>query len=505
MSTILKWAGNKTAIMSELKKHLPAGPRLVEPFAGSCAVMMETDYPSYLVADINPDLINLYKKVAADCESFISRARVLFEIANREVAYYNIRQEFNYSTEITDFMKAVYFLYLNRHGYRGLCRYNKSGHFNIPYGNYKNPYFPEKEIRAFAEKAQRATFICASFDETLAMLKAGDVVYCDPPYDGTFSGYHTDGFTEDDQYHLASVLEHRSATLDTLKEIAAAINNDPNFSTTINNALALKAPLSSPALTGTPTAPTAAQSVNNTQIATTAFVKSAIAGMVGSAPAALDTLNELAAALGNDPNFATTMLNALAGKQPLDNTLTNLSGKDVAGLLTYLGLGEGSALPVGVPVPWPSATPPTGWLKCNGAAFSAEEYPELAKAYPTNKLPDLRGEFIRGWDDGRGVDSGRTLLTNQEHAVISHNHGIPTKVGSVTNIPYGIEQVISDETIFSSAKTVGVDYWSNSERVFTYTTGGRNGAESVSSPDASSLIKETRPRNLAFAYIVRAA
>uniref|UniRef100_UPI003FA71A6A Dam family site-specific DNA-(adenine-N6)-methyltransferase n=1 Tax=Salmonella enterica TaxID=28901 RepID=UPI003FA71A6A len=159
MSTILKWAGNKTTIMSELKKHLPAGPRLVEPFAGSCAVMMETDYPSYLVADINPDLINLYKKVAADCESFISRARVLFEIANREVAYYNIRQEFNYSTEITDFMKAVYFLYLNRHGYRRLCRYNKSGHFNIPYGNYKNPYFPEKEIRAFAEKAQRATFI----------------------------------------------------------------------------------------------------------------------------------------------------------------------------------------------------------------------------------------------------------------------------------------------------------------------------------------------------------
>ncbi|EFB6220417.1 phage tail protein [Escherichia coli] len=173
--------------------------------------------------------------------------------------------------------------------------------------------------------------------------------------------------------------------------------------------------------------------------------------------------------------------------------------------LENLGLGEGSALPVGVPVPWPSATPPSGWLKCNGAAFSAEAYPELAKAYPTNKLPDLRGEFIRGWDDGRGVDSGRTLLTNQEHAVISHNHGIPTKVGSVTNIPYGIEQVISDETIFSSARTVGVDYWSNSERVFTYTTGGRNGAESVSSPDASSLIKETRPRNLAFAYIVRAA
>ncbi|CAK0698876.1 phage tail protein [Escherichia coli] len=149
------------------------------------------------------------------------------------------------------------------------------------------------------------------------------------------------------QAALTALINGAPATLDTLKEIAAAINNDPNFSTTINNALALKAPLSSPALTGTPTAPTAAQSVNNTQIATTAFVKSAIAAMVGSAPAALDTLNELAAALGNDPNFATTMLNALAGKQPLDNTLTNLSGKDVAGLLTYLGLGEAAKRNVG--------------------------------------------------------------------------------------------------------------------------------------------------------------
>ncbi|EPY5268437.1 phage tail protein [Klebsiella pneumoniae] len=149
------------------------------------------------------------------------------------------------------------------------------------------------------------------------------------------------------QAALMALINGAPATLDTLKEIAAAINNDPEFSTTINNALALKAPLSSPALTGTPTAPTAAQSVNNTQIATTAFVKSAIAAMVGSAPAALDTLNELAAALGNDPNFATTMLNALAGKQPLDNTLTNLSGKDVAGLLAYLGLKEAAKRDVG--------------------------------------------------------------------------------------------------------------------------------------------------------------
>ncbi|EGB9119103.1 phage tail protein [Escherichia coli] len=290
------------------------------------------------------------------------------------------------------------------------------------------------------------------------------------------------------QAALTALINGAPATLDTLKEIAAAINNDPNFSTTINNALALKAPLSSPALTGTPTAPTAAQSVNNTQIATTAFVKSAIAGMVGSAPAALDTLNELAAALGNDPNFATTMLNALAGKQPLDNTLTNLSGKDVAGLLAYLGLGEGSALPVGVPVPWPSATPPTGWLKCNGAAFSAEEYPELAKAYPTNKLPDLRGEFIRGWDDGRSVDTGRSVMSAQSARVgyIKFDmgiYGIPAGTGSL---------ILSNDILIT-----GHD--SNGSSLLLNNSNERAIGEMYVVP------ADTRPRNIAFNYIVRAA
>ncbi|ENU8217607.1 phage tail protein, partial [Salmonella enterica] len=86
-------------------------------------------------------------------------------------------------------------------------------------------------------------------------------------------------------------------------------------------------------------------------------------------------------------------------------------------ILQNLGLGEGSALPVGVPIPWPSATPPTGWLKCNGAAFTASQYPKLALAYPALRLPDLRGEFIRGWDDGRGVDANRELLTSQSYAM----------------------------------------------------------------------------------------
>ncbi|EAN3021094.1 phage tail protein [Salmonella enterica] len=307
------------------------------------------------------------------------------------------------------------------------------------------------------------------------------------------------------QAALTALINGAPATLDTLKEIAAAINNDPNFSTTINNALALKAPLSSPALTGTPTAPTAAQSVNNTQIATTAFVKSAIAGMVGSAPAALDTLNELAAALGNDPNFATTMLNALAGKQPLDNTLTNLSGKDVAGLLTYLGLGEGSALPVGVPVPWPSATPPTGWLKCNGAAFSAEEYPELAKAYPTNKLPDLRGEFIRGWDDGRGMDTGRAILSAQGDAI----RNIYGEFRTVNTENYSIWETVGSfkGAIVPLSPSTNNSYFSLTRSMVTERADGAVYPK-VIGLDASRIVptaNENRPRNIAFNYIVRAA
>ena len=307
------------------------------------------------------------------------------------------------------------------------------------------------------------------------------------------------------QAALMALINGAPATLDTLKEIAAAINNDPKFSTTINNALALKAPLSSPALTGTPTAPTAAQSVNNTQIATTAFVKSAIAAMVGSAPAALDTLNELAAALGNDPNFATTMLNALAGKQPLDNTLTNLSGKDVAGLLTYLGLGEGSALPVGVPVPWPSATPPTGWLKCNGAAFSAEEYPELAKAYPTNKLPDLRGEFIRGWDDGRGMDTGRAILSAQGDAI----RNIYGEFKTVNTENYSIWESVGSfkGAVVPLNPSKNNSYFSLIRSMVTERTDGAVYPK-VIGLDASRIVptaNENRPRNIAFNYIVRAA
>ncbi|HAS1075304.1 TPA: phage tail protein [Enterobacter cloacae] len=265
----------------------------------------------------------------------------------------------------------------------------------------------------------------------------------------------------------------------------------------LNNALALKAPLGNPSLTGTPTAPTAAQTANNTQIANTAFVKSAIAALVGSTPAALDTLNELAAALGNDPNFATTMTNALAGKMEISKNGADIA--DVTAFLNNLGLGVGSALPVGVPVPWPLATAPAGWLKCNGAAFTASQYPKLAQAYPALKLPDLRGEFIRGWDDGRGVDTGRGLLSAQGGMSFDHRHWLPTTNG--TGGDGAMTAVFIDGNSAMVYYPDGTNEYnpnpSTGTLLQTYTAKAALGSAMFGS--------ETRPRNVAFNYIVRAA
>ncbi|NZB14788.1 phage tail protein [Escherichia coli] len=245
-----------------------------------------------------------------------------------------------------------------------------------------------------------------------------------------------------------------------------------------------------PTFTGEPKAPTPAAGNNTTRIATTEFVQAAITALINGAPATLDTLKEIAAAINNDPKFSTTINNALSGKQPLDETLTHLSGKDVAGLLAYLGLGEGSALPVGVPVPWPSATPPTGWLKCNGAAFSAEEYPELAKVYLTNKLPDLRGEFIRGWDDGRGVDAGRQLLSSQGDAIRNIEGFADGGIGMSFDAIRGA---------FYDAGTRSARMPNNTTTIDKTDDLGFDASRVV--PTAN----ENRPRNIAFNYIVRAA
>jgi len=175
--------------------------------------MMNTDYDEYLIADVNPDLINLYQQIKEKPEAVLHYLGKTFMLDGSPEAYYKNRELFNFRVRLP-LEKAVYFLYLNRHCFNGLCRYNKTGQFNVPYGKYKKPYFPKAEIIAFAEKAQRATFLCASYAETLDMVRDGDVVYCDPPYlteSDNFTAYHSSGFNHMDHGRLSRRLRKLAA------------------------------------------------------------------------------------------------------------------------------------------------------------------------------------------------------------------------------------------------------------------------------------------------------
>ncbi|WP_370427193.1 Dam family site-specific DNA-(adenine-N6)-methyltransferase [Actinobacillus pleuropneumoniae] len=213
----LKWAGGKYRLTTEIRKHLPPksaqGACFVEPFVGAGSVFLNTDYERYLLADINPDLINLFNIIKHDVEHYIKETKTLFlaSEANTAFFYYARRQEFNRSSD--KFRRSVLFLYLNRFGFNGLCRYNQKHEYNVPFGAYKTHYFPENELRFFAEKAQKAEFICADFEQVFARLyQAPDnyIVYCDPPYaplqqDTNFTHYAGGGFSLVQQEKLAQL------------------------------------------------------------------------------------------------------------------------------------------------------------------------------------------------------------------------------------------------------------------------------------------------------------
>ncbi|EJG1805644.1 TPA: Dam family site-specific DNA-(adenine-N6)-methyltransferase [Vibrio parahaemolyticus] len=211
----LKWAGGKYGLVEDIQRHLPPARKLVEPFVGAGSVFLNTDYDHYLLADINPDLINLYNLLKERPEEYISEAKRWFVAENnRKEAYLSIRAEFNKTDDVM--YRSLAFLYMNRFGFNGLCRYNKKGGFNVPFGSYKKPYFPEAELEFFAEKAKKATFVCEGYPETFRRARKGSVVYCDPPYaplsnTANFTSYAGNGFTLDDQAALADMAE-RTAT-----------------------------------------------------------------------------------------------------------------------------------------------------------------------------------------------------------------------------------------------------------------------------------------------------
>jgi DNA adenine methylase len=204
----LKWAGGKFRVLDHILPKLPNGTRLVEPFAGSAAVSLNAGFPRALVADANGDLINLYKSVQSDLPRFLAEATALFGSRNTRADFNALRTEFNESVD--PLRRSVLFVYLNRHGFNGLCRYNSRGGFNVPFGKYTNPSFPEREVISFNEAAKRIEFIQADFASVMSNTKAGDVIYCDPPYvplsvTSNFTSYAPDSFGFAQQKALAEL------------------------------------------------------------------------------------------------------------------------------------------------------------------------------------------------------------------------------------------------------------------------------------------------------------
>jgi DNA adenine methylase len=241
MKPFLKWAGSKFKIVDRVRTALPQGSRLVEPFVGSGAVFMNTDFDSYLLADSNRDVIDLFNAVKHDGLEFIEYAKQLFLPHNNEAgAFYELRQEFNDSAP--GHRRSALFVYLNRHCFNGLCRYNSKGKFNVPFGRYDSPGFPEAELIAFSAKSRRAEFIHEDFRTTMRSATLGDVVYCDPPYvplsaTANFSDYTAEGFGVAEQRELALLATELSA-----RGVPVVISNhDTEFTRLAYQAAAIEA------------------------------------------------------------------------------------------------------------------------------------------------------------------------------------------------------------------------------------------------------------------------
>lgn len=226
----LKWAGGKYNIVENIGALLPKKKILVEPFVGAGSVFLNTDFDEYVLNDINPDLINLYRILQTQSEKYIQQAIKHFTPeTNHSDYYYDIREKFNNSQD--KMSRSIWFLYLNRFGYNGLCRYNRSGGFNVPFGRYKRPYFPEAELRAFARKSKRATFSCEPFEEVFSAAHKDVVLYCDPPYapisqTANFTTYAKRGFGLEQQKTLAE-LSAKAAKEHNIKVLIS--NHDTSF------------------------------------------------------------------------------------------------------------------------------------------------------------------------------------------------------------------------------------------------------------------------------------
>ena len=211
----LKWAGNKFRVLPHLLPIIGDPKRYIEPFGGSMAVALNVSADEYVLNDINNDLVNLYGHVTdTNDDTFIKYCQELFYEGNNRETYNEMRDLFNQSTDSLE--RSRMFVYLNRHCFNGLTRYNSKGGFNVPFGKMKNPKCPVNEMMAFRmyflQKKHR--FMSTSFEDSALYenIESGDVVYFDPPYvpasdTANFANYAKEGFSYDQQVQLAELAE----------------------------------------------------------------------------------------------------------------------------------------------------------------------------------------------------------------------------------------------------------------------------------------------------------
>lgn len=207
--SFLKWAGNKYNCLKHLLPEFPTSKKLIEPFTGSATIFLNTNFKNNILAEKNLDLINLFTSIKYGGEDFINYCKSYFILENnQEESYYFLRDKFNQESDQIE--RSALFLYLNKHGYNGLCRYNSEGIYNVPFGRYIKPYFPYNEMLFFSKKSTTAKFIHADFYETFKLAEPGDFIYCDPPYspivqETNFSGYTSHKFGKDEHIKLAEI------------------------------------------------------------------------------------------------------------------------------------------------------------------------------------------------------------------------------------------------------------------------------------------------------------
>jgi DNA adenine methylase len=213
MKPFLKWAGGKYKLLKHLLPLLN-GERLVEPFVGAGAVFLNSSIKSFWINDINKDLINSYLYLKNDI-NFIDDLKEIFSLNSKE-NYLRLREEFNTNADLKK--KALLFIYLNRHCFNGLCRYNKSGKFNVPFGKYKTIYFPDRELLHAQKILQNTKITNLDFREVFKGVEKTDVLYVDPPYfpvnkTSNFVDYFIGGFGDREQEDLFELTKNTNAII----------------------------------------------------------------------------------------------------------------------------------------------------------------------------------------------------------------------------------------------------------------------------------------------------